>query len=76
MSRAGPARPSWDMAADASPLVVCDVAAARSDAPTVDALARLALLLRRDGRELQLARASPELRELVAFMGLAEVLRS
>jgi ABC-type transporter Mla MlaB component len=55
--------------------VVCDVGAiVAPDAVTVDALARLQLTARRLGRELQFRRASRELRELVAFMGLSGVL--
>jgi hypothetical protein len=41
---------------------------------TVDALARLALAARRIGCELKLRDPSRELRELVAFAGLAEAL--
>jgi hypothetical protein len=54
--------------------VVCDVADARPDAATVDALARLELVARRYGARLLLRRASPELLELVALMGLSEAL--
>jgi hypothetical protein len=53
---------------------VCDLCGARPTAATVDSLARLALLLRREGSWLVLRRASPELVELIAFMGLTEVL--
>ena len=42
---------------------------------TVDALARLGLAGRRIGRELRLRNASQELQELLAFVGLADVLR-
>jgi ABC-type transporter Mla MlaB component len=51
-----------------------DVAGLEADALTVDALARLQLAARRSGRCVTLRGASPELRELVAFMGLGEVL--
>ena len=44
-------------------------------AVTVDALARLQLAARRLSCRLLLRNASPELLELVAFMGLADVLR-
>ena len=53
----------------------CDLSGARPTAATVDSLARLALMLRRDGSRLVLRGAAPELVELIAFMGLADVLR-
>jgi hypothetical protein len=56
------------------PVYVCDLSGARPTAATVDSLARLALLLRREGTRLVLQDAVPELVELIAFMGLAEVL--
>ena len=49
---------------------VCD-GAELPDAVTVDALARLQLAARRLSCRLVLRNASPELLELVAFMGLA-----
>ena len=52
----------------------CDVSGIEPDAVTVDALARLQLAARRAGCQVRLRGASPELRELVAFMGLEEVL--
>lgn len=55
--------------------VVCDVRAiADPDLGTIDALARLALFLRRLGREVRLGEASAELIRLIAFVGLADVL--
>ena len=45
------------------------------DALTIDALARLQLSSRRVGLELRLRHASNELQELLAFVGLDEVLR-
>ena len=54
---------------------VCDLSGARPTAATVDSLARLDLLLRREGSRLVLQRAPPELVELIAFMGLSDVLR-
>jgi hypothetical protein len=45
-----------------------------ADAVTVDALARLQLAARRHGCRVRLRRASRELGELVAFMGLEDVL--
>ena len=56
------------------PAYVCDLSGARPTAATVDALARLALLLGREGSRLVLRSASPELVELIAFMGLTETL--
>ncbi len=52
----------------------CDVTGVAADAVAVDVLARLALALRQRGERLELCGASEELRALVAFMGLAEVL--
>ena len=52
----------------------CDVGGIDPDAVTVDALARLQLAARRHGCEVHLRNASPELLELVAFMGLTDVL--
>ena len=54
--------------------VLCDVAGVAADTVTVDALARLQLAARRHGCLVRLRHASPELLELVAFMGLADVL--
>jgi ABC-type transporter Mla MlaB component len=54
----------------------CDVAGIDPDAVTVDALARLQLGARRRGCVVRLRNASPELRALVAFMGLENVLAS
>ena len=54
--------------------VVCDVSGVEPDVVTVDALARLQLAARRHGCRVRLRRASPELLELVEFMGLADVL--
>ncbi|HEX2506557.1 MAG TPA: hypothetical protein VHK22_10160 [Gaiellaceae bacterium] len=52
----------------------CEVASVPADAVTVDALARLQLAARRTGCTVCLRGASPELRDLVAFMGLDSVL--
>jgi hypothetical protein len=52
----------------------CDVTGVAADVAAVDALARLALTLRRQGARLELCGASRELHALVKFMGLAEVL--
>ena len=55
--------------------LVCDLSGVQPSAATIDALARLAVALRRQGSRLRLHHASPELVELIEFMGLAEVLR-
>jgi ABC-type transporter Mla MlaB component len=55
-------------------VALCDVGSVEPDAVTVDALARLQLAARRTGCKVRLQHASPELRELVAFMGLSDVL--
>ena len=55
--------------------ILCDVNALDPDAATIDALARLHLSSRRVGLELRLRNASGELQELLAFVGLDEVLR-
>ena len=63
------------LAQAAGSVVDCDVRDIAPDAVTVDALARLQLAAaKRRGCRVHLRRASPELRELVAFMGLADVL--
>ena len=53
----------------------CDVRALRADVAAVDALARLQLAARQAGFELRLLHASAELRCLIRFTGLGEVLR-
>lgn len=55
-------------------LLCCEVQGVAPDAVTVDALARLALAARRHEVQLRLRGASAELLELVAFMGLGDVL--
>ena len=52
----------------------CDVSGVEPDAVTVDALARLQLAARRTGCQVRLRNASSALLELVAFMGLSDVL--
>jgi hypothetical protein len=54
--------------------VACDVRSVEPDAVTVDALARLQLAVHRRGCRIRLVHASDRLRELVAFMGLTDVL--
>ena len=51
-----------------------DVGGVAADAVTVDALARLQLAARRQGCRVHLRNASDDLLELVAFMGLHDVL--
>jgi len=55
-------------------VALCDVSGIAADAVAVDALARLQLAARRHGCTVRLRGASPELLELVAFMGLQDVL--
>jgi ABC-type transporter Mla MlaB component len=56
--------------------LVCDVAAlTRPDAGTIEALARLQLTARRLGCRMWLRHPAPELVELLALFGLADVLR-
>lgn len=52
----------------------CDVTGVSADAATVQALARLQLAMRRQGGQVVLRGASVELRRLIDFMGLADVL--
>lgn len=55
-------------------LVVCDVGViVEPDVGTVDALARLALCLRRSGCHVRLRGATPDLRDLLALAGLGEI---
>ena len=54
--------------------VLCDVRGVATDVVTVDALARLQLAARRRGCQVVLQQASDDLRRLVHFMGLADVL--
>jgi ABC-type transporter Mla MlaB component len=57
-----------------SEVVLCDVTGIDPDAVTVDALARLQLAARRLGCQVRLRNASVELLDLIAFMGLQDVL--
>ena len=61
-------------AASAPEIALCDVATVDPDAVTVDALARLQLAARRRGCTVVLRNASPPLVDLVALMGLTDVL--
>ena len=62
------------LAASAGAVVRCDVAGVPADAVAVEALARLQLGARRHSCEVRLQQASADLRDVVAFMGLEEVL--
>ena len=55
--------------------IVCDLRRVVADADAIDALARIQLEAQRLGLDLRLRRASSELRELIAFTGLEDVLR-
>jgi hypothetical protein len=54
--------------------VPCDVRCLEATAVTVDALARLQLAALRAGCRVSLRNASPELLELISFIGLKDVL--
>ncbi|HUF02385.1 MAG TPA: STAS domain-containing protein [Gaiellaceae bacterium] len=62
------------LSASGAGVAVCDVCGVEPNAATVDALARLQLAARRQGCQVRLRHASEGLRELVAFMGLEDVL--
>jgi ABC-type transporter Mla MlaB component len=62
------------LSASGAGTVVCDVKSCPADCVTVEALCRLQLAARRQGCTVGLRHASSELLELVAFMGLLEVL--
>ncbi|HET6174042.1 MAG TPA: hypothetical protein VFD90_15635 [Gaiellales bacterium] len=55
--------------------IICDVSALAPDAGTIDGLARLQLLARRQGVELRLRAVPGELQGLLALCGLGEALR-
>ena len=55
-------------------LLLCDVSGVEPSVVTVDALARLQLGARRNGYRIRLRNTSSALCELVAFMGLGDVL--
>lgn len=60
--------------ASGASMALCDVAGVDVDAVTVEALARLQLAARRRACRVRLRNASTDLLELVAFMGLRDVL--
>jgi len=55
-------------------IVVCEVSALDPDAITIDVLARVQLTARRRGRRIELEGVGVELRELLVFAGLGDVL--
>jgi ABC-type transporter Mla MlaB component len=55
-------------------VVACDVQGIEPDAVAVDALARLQVAARRRGCRVVVRSTSDELRELIALMGLEEVI--
>jgi hypothetical protein len=62
------------MATSTSPIVV-DAGALPADISTIDALARLELNAQRIGQTIRLREASADLRRLIDFAGLSDVLR-
>ena len=54
--------------------IVCDAGTLPPDAAAVEALARLQLGARRAGMQVRVTGVSPELRHLLAFCGLSDVL--
>jgi ABC-type transporter Mla MlaB component len=62
------------LAESSAEVVACDVRGVEPDAVTVEALARLQLAARRRGCRVGLRHASADLRALVDFMGLTDVL--
>jgi anti-anti-sigma regulatory factor len=60
-----------------APSVVCDLSAVdRADLAAVDGLARLQLAAHRRGRRMRLRGSSREMRQLIALLGLSDVLPS
>ena len=57
-------------------VLICDVGGLTGcDAVAVDALARLQLTARRQGSEMKVRAASPDLTDLIALTGLSDVLK-
>jgi ABC-type transporter Mla MlaB component len=61
------------LAKSGATLVLCDVQGVEADAVAVDALAQLQLAARRCGCQVRVRHASDELLDLIAFMGLRDV---
>jgi ABC-type transporter Mla MlaB component len=55
-------------------VALCDVCSVEPDAVSVDALARIRLIARERSCDVMLVGASTDLRNLIAFMGLQDVL--
>ena len=70
------ARVCRTLEAHAGSPVVCDVTSVASDAIAVEALCRLQLGARHHRCEVRLRGASDELLELVAYLGLGDLLRA
>ena len=68
------ARVCAHLAESRASVAYCDVRDVGPDAVTVDALARLELGARRQSCQVRLRGATDELRALVEFMGLADVI--
>jgi ABC-type transporter Mla MlaB component len=66
-------RVSASLAESGATLALCDMHSVEADAVTVDALARLQLAARRYGCQVRLRHVSDELLDLIAFMGLRDV---
>jgi ABC-type transporter Mla MlaB component len=62
------------LALSGADIAVCDVRGVEPNAVTADALARLQLAAGRGGCQVRLRGASIELLDLLAFMGLSDVL--
>ena len=63
------------LASSAATVALCNLSdVVEVDAVTVDALARLQLAARRQGCVVRVLHVSPPLRELLTFMGLADVI--
>jgi hypothetical protein len=63
------------MAAPRPSTIAFDVGDVAADALALETLARLQLVARRFGMEIRLRHASRELLDLIAFVGLSDVLR-
>jgi hypothetical protein len=62
------------LAESGAEVALCEVVGVEPDAVTIDALARLQVAARRNRCQVRLRNASSELIELIAFMGLTDVL--
>ena len=61
------------IAASSARVIGCDVTALPATARSIEAVARLQLTAMRLDRRIRLQRASPQLRRLIEFSGLADV---